>query len=172
MQVHEEGKTLKDCAQQHCSNVNSGTGIAGPLFKARIEEGHEVNVTAEVFHDNGIKDATARAVAKLGAQWSLDKLVPLMINVAEALTCAIFRCNVIFGGLNIVAGGHCFGRATYRIQQLFSTMLGHSIKYATTEEKEMLDQLAASKAFASDPGLMVRPRHRIIACITSRDGGV
>lgn len=174
MQVSEEGKTFEDRANQHRTNINSGTGIAGPLFKARAEEGHHVNMAMEVFHEKGVMEATARAAEKLGGQWSVGKLAPLMVNVAEALTCAIFRCNVLFGGLNIVAGGHCFGRASYRIQQIFYTLLGKSIKVATVANKQFLDQLPASQAFASDPGILVSPQHRIIACRKkiSRDGGL
>jgi hypothetical protein len=154
LQVNCEDKVFDDRQDEHVTDTGSGTAIAGKAFKGMHKKGLGPNVREVVFSTGGINWAEREAVGLLGEGWALGMLTALLVNIAEALTCAMFRTNILFAGLNVVAGGHVFGRATYRMYIIMKAFCKTN-KQLTLEEKQQLADARADLVFAGDVGVLV-----------------
>jgi hypothetical protein len=154
LQVNCEDKVFDDRKEEHITDDGSGTALAGKVFKAMERKGMGPDVGEVVFTTGTIDWAERVGVGLLGEGWAVGMLTALLTNIAEALTCAIFRTNVLYAGLNVVAGGHVFGRATYRMYILMKAFCKTNQKL-TEVDKEQLAEARAKVVFEADPGILV-----------------
>lgn len=143
---------ISDRRDEH-DGGESGTALEGPLSVTAA--GAASLTTAVVFESHHLHQVALRQAAR--GQQELGEALGQVLDVAEALACAIFRSHVgdaqSIGGSNCTAGGGVFGPASLRINNIINNVRqAFPDSPATVEQK--LNEPAVHHV-TTDNGLMV-----------------